>query len=115
MPEIRATLSAELHRKLKAEAANKGLHLKELVAQVLQEHSNNQGGASKKKQAKLINAFFRLTMQIKNVVQKQAKEEIHVMKHDLEPTTVIVSPDTIGMWQSHRTLKPFTNKMEVKK
>jgi len=49
MPEIRATLSAELHRKLKAEAANKGLHLKELVAQVLQEHAKNEGGAFKRK------------------------------------------------------------------
>jgi len=42
MPEIRASLAVELHRKLKAEAARKGLHLKELIAKILEEHARNQ-------------------------------------------------------------------------
>jgi predicted HicB family RNase H-like nuclease len=49
MPEIRATLTTELHRKLKAEAARKGMHLKELIAQILEKHTNNQGGTKKPK------------------------------------------------------------------
>ena len=45
MPEVRASLSIALHRKLKAEAARRGMHLKELIAQVLEEHVKSDGGA----------------------------------------------------------------------
>ena len=45
MPEIRATLNTQLHRKLKSEAARKGMHLKQLIAQILEEHVKNKGGA----------------------------------------------------------------------
>jgi len=38
MPEIRTSLSVELHRKLKGEAVRKGMHLKQLVAHILEEH-----------------------------------------------------------------------------
>jgi len=48
MPEIRASLSTELHRKLKAEAARKGVHLKDLIAKILEKHTNSQGGSKKK-------------------------------------------------------------------
>jgi len=47
MPEIRASLTTDLHRKLKAEAAREGVHLKELIAQVLEKHVNSQGGLKK--------------------------------------------------------------------
>ena len=47
MPEIRASLSTELHRKLKSEAAREGVHLKQLIAQVLEKHVNSQGGNKK--------------------------------------------------------------------
>jgi hypothetical protein len=46
MPEIRATLPEELHRKLKSEAAQEGKHLKELIAQVLAEHVGSNGNGS---------------------------------------------------------------------
>jgi hypothetical protein len=48
MPEIRTSLSIELHRKLKGEAVEKGMHLKYLVAQILEEHS--KGNKSNKSQ-----------------------------------------------------------------
>jgi predicted HicB family RNase H-like nuclease len=48
MPEIRASLSVELHRKLKSEAAREGMHLKDLIAKVLEKHVNSQGGFKKK-------------------------------------------------------------------
>jgi len=48
MPEIRATLTTELHRKLKAEAARQGMHLKDLIAKILEKHANNQGGFKRK-------------------------------------------------------------------
>lgn len=48
MPEIRTSLSVELHRKLKGEAVNKGMHLKHLVAQILEEHA--KGNKSNKSQ-----------------------------------------------------------------
>ena len=38
MPEVRTTLSDQLHRLLKEEAARKGLHLKQLIATILKEH-----------------------------------------------------------------------------
>ncbi|MGB8708070.1 MAG: hypothetical protein WCD72_09055 [Dehalococcoidia bacterium] len=41
MPEIRTSLSVELHRKLKGEAVEKGMHLNHLVAQILEEHSKD--------------------------------------------------------------------------
>jgi len=44
VPEIRASLAVELHRKLKMEAARKGMHLRDLIAQVLEEHMKKQGG-----------------------------------------------------------------------
>jgi len=49
MPEIRANLSVGLHRRLKAQAAREGVHLKDLVAQILERHTNSQGGAKKRK------------------------------------------------------------------
>ena len=49
MPEIRTSLSVELHRKLKGEAVNKGMHLKHLVAQILEEHAkSNKANKSQK-------------------------------------------------------------------
>jgi hypothetical protein len=39
MPEIRTSLSVDVHRKLKREAVYKGLHLKHLVAQILEEYA----------------------------------------------------------------------------
>ena len=45
MPEIRASLTTELHRKLKAEAARQGVHLKDLIAKILEKHVNNQVGS----------------------------------------------------------------------
>jgi len=41
MPEIRASVTVEVHRKLKEEAARNGKHLKELVAEVLMAHIKN--------------------------------------------------------------------------
>jgi len=42
MGEVRASLPEEIHRKLKEEAARKGLHLKVLIAKILQEHLERQ-------------------------------------------------------------------------
>ena len=42
MPIISAILSVELHRKLKGEAVNKGMYLRQLVAQILEEHANDK-------------------------------------------------------------------------
>ena len=45
MPEIRASVSVEVHRKLKEEAARHGKHLKDLIAEILAEHlKDTQGG-----------------------------------------------------------------------
>lgn len=44
MREIRAGLTVQLHRKLKEEAARKGLHLKDLIAQILENHIKNEAG-----------------------------------------------------------------------
>jgi hypothetical protein len=49
MPEIRATLTEELHRQLKSEAAQEGKHLKELIAQVLEKHAAGRGDGRGKK------------------------------------------------------------------
>jgi hypothetical protein len=47
MPEIRANLSTELHRKLKVEAAHRGVPLKELINEILAEHVFEPDGAKK--------------------------------------------------------------------
>jgi len=52
MPEIRASVTVEVHRKLKEEAARNGKHLKELVAEVLIAHLHNGAGGMKGKAAK---------------------------------------------------------------
>ncbi len=49
VPEIRAQLTDEVHRKLKAEAAHRGMPLKELVAKILQQYVNSQSGKEKPK------------------------------------------------------------------
>jgi len=49
MPEIRASVTVEVHRKLKEEAARNGKHLKELVAEVLVAHLKNGAGGGKSK------------------------------------------------------------------
>jgi len=48
MPEIRASVTVEVHRKLKEEAARDGKHLKALIAEVLIEHIKNGGGGGRK-------------------------------------------------------------------
>jgi predicted HicB family RNase H-like nuclease len=52
MPEIRASVTVEVHRKLKEEAARNGKHLKELVAEVLMTHLRNGVGGGKGKALK---------------------------------------------------------------
>ena len=52
MPEIRASVTVEVHRKLKEEAARDGKHLKELVAEVLIAHLHNGAGGLKGNAAK---------------------------------------------------------------
>jgi len=52
MPEIRASVTVEVHRKLKEEAARNGKHLKELVAEVLVAHLHNGAGGLKGRPAK---------------------------------------------------------------
>ena len=42
MGEVRASLPEVIHRQLKEEAARKGLHLKVLIAKILQEHLERQ-------------------------------------------------------------------------
>lgn len=51
MPEIRATITVEVHRKLKEEAARSGKHLKELIAEILVEHIKNGRGGEKVRRA----------------------------------------------------------------
>jgi len=53
MTEIRASVTVDVHRKLKEEAARDGRHLKDLIAEVLQSHvsrgfSGNGRGKEKK-------------------------------------------------------------------
>jgi len=52
MPEIRASVTVEVHRKLKEEAARNGKHLKALVAEVLTAYLRNSAGGVKGKAAK---------------------------------------------------------------
>jgi len=50
MPEIRASVTVEVHRKLKGEAARSGKHLKELLNEILITHvKNGERGISKRK------------------------------------------------------------------
>ena len=51
MTEIRASVTVEVHRKLKEEAARSGKHLKELVAEVLQTHVAKNGSGDVKGKA----------------------------------------------------------------
>jgi hypothetical protein len=44
MPEIRASITVEVHRKLKEEAARNGQHLKALVSEILVAHVKSEGG-----------------------------------------------------------------------
>jgi len=53
MPEIRASVTVEVHRKLKEEAARDGKHLKELVSEVLVAHLRNGAGGLKEKALKM--------------------------------------------------------------
>lgn len=49
MPEIRASVTVEVHRKLKEEAVRNGKHLKFLINEILVEHvKNNEGGVKSK-------------------------------------------------------------------
>ena len=51
MPEIRASVTVEVHRKLKEEAARSGKHLKELINEILITHIKNGAGGGKGKSA----------------------------------------------------------------
>ena len=51
MSEIRASVTVEVHRKLKEEAARNGKHLKELVEELLVAHVKNGQGGNKKGKA----------------------------------------------------------------
>ena len=51
MPEIRASVTVEVHRKLKEEAARNGKHLKELINEILITHLKNGAGGIKGKAA----------------------------------------------------------------
>jgi predicted HicB family RNase H-like nuclease len=51
MPEIRASITVEVHRKLKEEAARSGKHLKDLIAEILVEHIKKDGGGVNKGRA----------------------------------------------------------------
>jgi hypothetical protein len=52
MPEIRASITVEIHRKLKEEAARSGKHLKALVSEILVAHIQNGAGGAKGKSAR---------------------------------------------------------------
>jgi len=52
MPEIRASVTVEVHRKLKEEAARNGKHLKELINEILITHVKNGQGGGKARAAK---------------------------------------------------------------
>jgi len=49
VPEIRATVDVQLHRRLKEEAAREGMHLKQLIAKILEDHSKNSKGGSRER------------------------------------------------------------------
>jgi hypothetical protein len=50
MPEIRTSLSVDVHRKLKWEAVEKGTYLNHLVAQILEEHAKDNDNKTNKPQ-----------------------------------------------------------------
>jgi hypothetical protein len=52
MPEIRASITVDIHRKLKEEAARSGKHLKALVSEILVAHIQNGAGGGKGKTAR---------------------------------------------------------------
>jgi hypothetical protein len=52
MPEIRASITVEVHRKLKEEAARSGKPLKALVSEILVAHIQNVAGGGKGKTAR---------------------------------------------------------------
>jgi len=52
MPEIRASVTVEVHRKLKEEAVRNGKHLKSLINEILVAHVKNSQGGAKGKAAK---------------------------------------------------------------
>ncbi len=52
MPEIRASITVEVHRKLKEEAARNGKHLKALISEILVAHIHNGAGGAKGKPLK---------------------------------------------------------------
>jgi len=49
MPEIRASVTVDIHRKLKEEAARSGKHLKTLVTEILEAHIKNNAGGGRVK------------------------------------------------------------------
>jgi hypothetical protein len=49
MPEIRASITVEVHRKLKEEAARNGKHLKALISEILVAHIKEDAGGAKGK------------------------------------------------------------------
>jgi len=52
MPEIRASITVEVHRKLKEEAARSGKHLKALVSEILVAHIQGGAGGGKGRSAR---------------------------------------------------------------
>lgn len=52
MPEIRTSVTVEVHRKLKEEAARSGKHLKTLVSEILVAHIQANSGGGKGKTAR---------------------------------------------------------------
>ena len=52
MPEIRASVAVDVHRKLKEEAARSGKHLKALVSEILEAHIKNGAGGGKGRPAR---------------------------------------------------------------
>jgi len=52
MPEIRASVTVEVHRKLKEEAVRSGKHLKVLINELLTAHVRDHQGGAKSKVAK---------------------------------------------------------------
>jgi len=52
MPEIRASVTVDIHRKLKEEAARSGKHLKTLVTEILEAHIKSSAGGGKGRAAR---------------------------------------------------------------
>ena len=49
MPEVRAPITVDIHRKLKQEAVREGKHLKDLIAEILEKHTKDGHGGSTKR------------------------------------------------------------------